>query len=813
MEFMLVNSQLLPNFLNSPANDARFLDRMAPAASTTPSGAGKAVKPNGPLTKPQPTQKPPAGGKTFSDELISKSEKPSAFDSKKTTSTTLKPNQISDDEPLENVRLPSMAQKASPGENGAKNVSAASLRRDLANAIRSSSIIAFLTGHLEQVDPSAIPEIVGQSDFIQQALSSDVNDFLQTPITLKDLLSGFGIPKQLLNNAVINPDDLDQLITPSEFLKSIGVDPNRVLVELDLLQSNLQMDGLAPYVQRAIALQNQQGDGNRSKNVTATSNDQTNASSGSENLDDKGRKRNNVNGAAIAGGAVVAGAASPLNNAEQQNLVSDQKISNKEIGRDPLTNKPIDPKAKPQSPGTGAATPQSAKEKITGKQGLVETTGISAPKANDVPSIEPKPTFGLDKSFEKFPTTPGNVSPNLNANNISGSTAFTASAAAPTQDLSANDDLWSVSRIEKVTTDPFADISKNVQFDKVVNFDSSVLDDGAIRYTKTNPLSEVVMTPEDVILRRFELESANISVPASIAYAEKVVPFKENGILANNKADFDSETDFSDMSDISSSDEQPISSKIATTLKSDLQSYQLSHSSKPLWSTERMLELSKDILKDTQNLNEKEISEEFTTDSFDFGASLTTSNTVNSDAKISDFNVAAVKENVAKHVADKASMLVKNGGGSIRVDIGTPETGKIDLAISVVNDQVHMRIVTASDKAREILGQDLDKLRTSLSDQNLRLVKVEVGTDSGGRHNSSNNQAQNFFNDFSHNQQWQGNHSQAFNDSYQQLRDSWSHIKDLGSNRFQFNTPASRVLAGQMAAGFSAQNGRIAVLA
>ncbi|RYZ52366.1 MAG: flagellar hook-length control protein FliK, partial [Proteobacteria bacterium] len=90
-----------------------------------------------------------------------------------------------------------------------------------------------------------------------------------------------------------------------------------------------------------------------------------------------------------------------------------------------------------------------------------------------------------------------------------------------------------------------------------------------------------------------------------------------------------------------------------------------------------------------------------------------------------------------KAVFDNASMLVKEGGGAMRIDIGNKELGAIDLAVEVKDNQVDIKIVAASAHAREILATELPKLKESLQNQNLNLSKVEIGLNGGSSWTSS----------------------------------------------------------------------------
>lgn len=80
----------------------------------------------------------------------------------------------------------------------------------------------------------------------------------------------------------------------------------------------------------------------------------------------------------------------------------------------------------------------------------------------------------------------------------------------------------------------------------------------------------------------------------------------------------------------------------------------------------------------------------------------------------------------AKEIFDKAEMLVKDGGGSMKIDMSSEELGKLDLAVDVQGDKVDLRIIASSEKVKEILTQDIPKLREALNNQNLELKNVEI---------------------------------------------------------------------------------------
>jgi flagellar hook-length control protein FliK len=148
-------------------------------------------------------------------------------------------------------------------------------------------------------------------------------------------------------------------------------------------------------------------------------------------------------------------------------------------------------------------------------------------------------------------------------------------------------------------------------------------------------------------------------------------------------------------------------------------------------------------------------------------------------------------------IMDNASMLVKDGGGSIRLDFTTAEFGKVDVAIDVKGDQVDVRILSPHESTRDAIALELNRLKDSLGSHNLNLGKVEFGL---ANHNQSSNSGH------QQNQQFA-----AFQDfQNQQQRPSW--LPEQQANNFTSNhRPKSYQFIPQR--NFTTHNGRIQVFA
>ncbi|MGE0171741.1 MAG: flagellar hook-length control protein FliK [Oligoflexales bacterium] len=115
----------------------------------------------------------------------------------------------------------------------------------------STPILLVLTGKLERLVPEAIPSLILNNEFIKSSLASNnIDGFLNEPTTLGNILASFGVPASAAHEIGMAVD-LNTVVTPSEILKAINVDPQQVSSELQMLKDNLPLDGLRPYVERS----------------------------------------------------------------------------------------------------------------------------------------------------------------------------------------------------------------------------------------------------------------------------------------------------------------------------------------------------------------------------------------------------------------------------------------------------------------------------------------------------------------------------------------------------------------------------------
>ena len=171
---------------------------------------------------------------------------------------------------------------------------------------------------------------------------------------------------------------------------------------------------------------------------------------------------------------------------------------------------------------------------------------------------------------------------------------------------------------------------------------------------------------------------------------------------------------------------------------------------------------------------------------------------VQSEAKVADWSTPESVEKVdlvRAPIMEKVDMLVKSGGGSLKIDIGSEETGKIEVGVNVLNDKVDLKILTANDQVKEWIAQDISKLEEALSEHNLKLKDVQLGTSDKG---PGQQFAKNFQESFQGQGSGQGKEAPLKGESFK------PNLNPAAIHKINKMNPASKLVS---------QNGRIQVWA
>jgi len=85
----------------------------------------------------------------------------------------------------------------------------------------------------------------------------------------------------------------------------------------------------------------------------------------------------------------------------------------------------------------------------------------------------------------------------------------------------------------------------------------------------------------------------------------------------------------------------------------------------------------------------------------------------------------------AQDIIRNAQILMKNGGGEMKMQLKPEGVGDVTLKVAVKDGQVGIQMVTENDSAKKALESGLEDLKTSLAQHKLHVdaVKIEVGTE------------------------------------------------------------------------------------
>jgi len=82
---------------------------------------------------------------------------------------------------------------------------------------------------------------------------------------------------------------------------------------------------------------------------------------------------------------------------------------------------------------------------------------------------------------------------------------------------------------------------------------------------------------------------------------------------------------------------------------------------------------------------------------------------------------------LVQNIMDKATSMIKNGGGSINLNLDHIGLGSLQMAVNLKDERVDLKIMTSSDRVRDLVANELAGLRDALSVQKLDLGSVDVG--------------------------------------------------------------------------------------
>ncbi len=559
------------------------------------------------------------------------------------------------------------------GEKAKTKASLAPIRRVASQnkaAVDATPIVAFLTGHLENVSSDLVPSLVTENKFIEAAFSAtDMQAFLNKPMAVGDLVADLGLPEQILQTAVSQGFDPATVVTAADFFKAIGVDPQRISAELKVLKDNVLVEGVSGYLARAKSFEK---DPTRMAGIP-------------------GEKPKD-----IPAGLPTEAVPTPMG---VKTKVPDS----------------------PEVPVISASTPvkgQAPQKSTVAHAQFDPTSFLAIPQQNNliIPEImgdEPLLTLPeIEELAEKFGVPPEAImlagGPKfLSERNLpkfeEGVTKLTNSQYVPIyqegvevkrsgEEAMSNNEPVSREGAVKLSYDPYeamgALIEKNVELEPVT--------------TRS--------TTETLLGSRFDPFA--VVVP-QIADKSELLPAKPD-LQVNPKAEipeFEVKGTLKDAADISSP--AKVSDVLLVTQPEAGEQRNSKDSDK-----EGTREDSAKNREDTPVNGAKVASE------FKFGSS----SKFEIAAPNQSHNISpAHRQELINRIQDQVSYLTTQGGGVAKIEIKSPELGPITMAIRMENDRVDLRIVASSERAKDTLLNDLTGLGGALTSQSVQLGKVDVG--------------------------------------------------------------------------------------
>ncbi len=497
----------------------------------------------------------------------------------------------------------------------------------------SAPALALLSGHLEQVVPSEIPQLLGNNQLLQGILASaDIQGLLAEPLSLNSALKTLGLGDSPLALGVIAKGLGSEVTTLGETLNALGFDVNRIQIEGSLLQQTIPLEGVQPYMLRSAKLRAQEPD----------------------EIDQSL--------AAIAG---------------------------------MLPQVPMAPRLEMGQ----AQVPSEPQAHLNVKAQSAEVS-LKSPEAGELSAL-PNPEAPVQLT-ESFQTLSGVTEVPIQAKETSDQASSDSLAAKVPEEIQRAQGKpltqLNLAQANLVQVDPFAAIGARLQ-----TLDRQVLVIDGEDMRKEAKADEVGM--EDI---------AQLLAPSfgPDTFGTEL----KNGMGAARQS--------------AKSASSPLEALALSMLEGTVQEGERAGENM----SERDSSSSQGGQGDGNSL---------------FPMSSTPAqkeSTAIFQIQGPDTNNQATKlsQSLSQNVFENATMMLKEGGGSIRVDLGSEGLGSLDLALDIKDKTVELRIIASSPHARELLAQDLPKLRDSLLNQNLNLEKVEIGLNQGSSWSQSSGDGRSF---------------------------------------------------------------------
>ena len=560
--------------------------------------------------------------------------------------------------------------------------------------INNNAILSFITGRLDRLELDTLPSLLTDSALIKQVLSSDdVANFLESPTSINELSNLLELDQKLMAGAARDGLNPSEFVKPKDFIQALGIDPNKVASELAILKQTLPNEGIAAYIDRAQALSAFKQQGELAPQVPAA---QASVLSQKE-MGNVGRALSNStsnlenskvgNPEQSMAAAVTGSTLAQITQNSSINLSSNKNVSAQTSASDMVARASFKP-TNYAAPSVLLADPNP----VTTTRDSSDVSHIDALLADLVgPQSEAEATTTQSQENELLQAFRAGINPMAAGLRGSQQTGAPISAANPKEELTVEDlasDFDHSTDLTKTSVDPFAAMSHELDSSTStkIEFSGNGVHNRSLEEILIDRNAGQTISTSQLDKKEESSIESLLDVPAEL----NIENFENKNLdvgLASDVDTFVSEA----RSNIGLS-----GSGHGSGEGSESGSFQGNSENQP------------------QNLmGDKSIS--------------LRDSKVNFTNKLSTDSATPAKESLAQKILGQAEIMFKNGGGSMRMDVEAPGIGKVDVAINLNNNQLDVRIITASDQARDIISREVAGLRDGLTQQGLSLRGLEVG--------------------------------------------------------------------------------------
>jgi flagellar hook-length control protein FliK len=655
--------------------------------------------PKTPPVTPAPTREE-TGGRSFAEELARSPDREAGRDSRQGKITRDSKDSAEKEKTLAADQPKKISQTV-------KNAAVATK-----DAIDAAPGVAFISGRLDAMDPSQIPTIVADTPFLSQAMAhEDIPQFMSQPTSILNLVRNLGLPVTLITEVQKLGIEPDQMMAPVDFLKAIGVDPQQVTAELSLLKGNVLAEGMLPYLNRAQALsaknpkimptepnklgafKNPLDTMKLDSSMSQTSNEWTPALLANQ-LGDLSKDRPIIDDTNLQAAALINAA----------NLIAGQQVQN------------VQPMAL-----VDLSQPRADSVPTLKIEGAHQETAVIANLVRQLTGDDQTEDFGVSLDELQLAAQSGN--PKLSAPALSMD-RFVQVIVEPRDGIVLDDEPlempsdWRPEDIannapgvlKKSTFDAFAVMGEQMKGMDTVRFDVAKLaSDAADKSASESSILYGINSPQSVSAKSVGNLEASV---AQISGADKLLsldPFKDQSV--NRTGSREKAPTSIEMKD----QLQATIGAGAVQSRGDSGNRQNAGSNNDQSQGQAGQEKTAGDVQAARGQSQPARTQQ--------SAATFAQRTEQPEVGLSPQQRYQIMQKVLNH----ATMMVKEGGGTVRLDLGTSELGSMQMAISMNKDQVDMRVITSSDRVREVMMAELSQLKNALSVQNVRLGNVEVG--------------------------------------------------------------------------------------